>query len=48
MDLEQAIKKLEDEAFFAAEQAHKEHGNETDQAYISGIEYAIKVLRELK
>ncbi len=48
MTLEEAIKQLEKESFQAAEQAYKEQGDETDQAYIRGIEYAIKVLRELK
>ena len=46
MTLEEAIKQLEKESFQAAEQAYKEQGNETDQAYIAGLDRAIKVLRE--
>lgn len=46
MNLEEAIKELEKESFQAAEQAYKEQGDEKDQAFINGIDYAIKVLRE--
>ena len=40
------VKQLEKESFQAAEQAYKEQGDETDQAYIAGLDRAIKVLRE--
>lgn len=44
MNLEEAIKKLEDEIFKEEEWLYKEHSDDT--GYLNGLRFALKLLRE--